>query len=827
MHHIAVHNVYGVDLNPTAVELGALSLWLASIHRLKLRTGENGAPDTYHACATPWFGLRLRPGNSLIGARRAVWTEEQLTKGRSVGSKAEAPCQLQPSEPRRPGEINHYLVWEEDMAPVAKDRLMRSFWSAECRAIGDWQRHQVKQRWTLEQLASARRICERIDQLWQDYAAERLAGLVQTRCASSVWPAPIPDRISGAGADAAASLARQEAVKAQLEADSGAFQRLRLLIGRLVQPLLLAPGRRRQPAQPRRLAGRRRGVARRRRCRDTPPARPALGDAIDLEGLFAAVLGTLLDASALACAVPWFGVARATVARQPFHHSELVFTEVLGLGSEGQMDPPRGFDLMFGNPPWIKVSWNDAPLLAEFEPRLGVRDAKSATYNRERARLLETPHQRIAYRDAFEQGEGVGVFLNDRTLYPSLAGVQTNLYKNFIERSWAVLGGQGVAGLLHPEGVFDDPKGGVFREAYYQRLMAHYQFKNEQILFADIGNRVAFSVNVYSGSSRAANARMIFNLFSPMTIQSSYEHAHPNDPIPAIKTENDQWETRGHAERILTITEHELALFARLFEDADTPPLQARLPQVHSRPLLKVLEKFAAAPRRLGDLKGEYLATVMFDETYAQRDGIITRQEDPSFQPERPDDWVLSGPHFFVGTPLNKTPFTNVINQRSYDDFDLTDIPDDYLPRAVYRNGDRNGDLSAFHKAIPEWPKPRKPREEEVTRSREAAKDDIDVGCGEGRTAPRPDADPGTPAMRGDNRGGFWPISDAEVPAYEALLAEPLRRYGIDPSKPGARTARQFGWFVEWQGDVEGAVHWLLANDAKATPRPSSSGLPG
>jgi hypothetical protein len=94
MHHIAVNNVYGVDLNPTAVELGALSLWLASIHRLKLRTGENGAPDSYQACATPWFGLRLRPGNSLIGARRAVWTTEQLTKGRCYGSKAEAPRQL-------------------------------------------------------------------------------------------------------------------------------------------------------------------------------------------------------------------------------------------------------------------------------------------------------------------------------------------------------------------------------------------------------------------------------------------------------------------------------------------------------------------------------------------------------------------------------------------------------------------------------------------------------------------------------------------------------------------------------------------------------------
>jgi hypothetical protein len=146
---------------------------------------------------------------------------------------------------------------------------------------------------------------------------------------------------------------------------------------------------------------------------------------------------TAVELGALSRAVPWYDVARESATGQPFHHWELVFTEVLGPRYEGQAEPPRGFDLMFGNPPWIKVSWNDAPLLAEFEPRLGVRDAKSATYNRERGGLLEAEHRRFAYRDSFEQGEGAGVFLNDRTLYPNLAGVQTNLYKNFIERSWA------------------------------------------------------------------------------------------------------------------------------------------------------------------------------------------------------------------------------------------------------------------------------------------------------------------------------------------------------------------------------------------------------
>ena len=57
------------------------------------------------------------------------------------------------------------------------------------------------------------------------------------------------------------------------------------------------------------------------------------------------------------------------------------------------------------------------------------------------------------------KSEGIASFLNDITMYPSLKGMRTNLYKNFIERSWSLLGHDGIAGLLHPEGVFDDPKG--------------------------------------------------------------------------------------------------------------------------------------------------------------------------------------------------------------------------------------------------------------------------------------------------------------------------------------------------------------------------------
>ena len=65
-HFIADRNVFGIDLNPVAVELAEVSLWLNCIV-------EDGH--------VPWFGYQLHAGNSLVGARRQVYRSEELRKG--------------------------------------------------------------------------------------------------------------------------------------------------------------------------------------------------------------------------------------------------------------------------------------------------------------------------------------------------------------------------------------------------------------------------------------------------------------------------------------------------------------------------------------------------------------------------------------------------------------------------------------------------------------------------------------------------------------------------------------------------------------------------
>ncbi len=107
----------------------------------------------------------------------------------------------------------------------------------------------------------------------------------------------------------------------------------------------------------------------------------------------------------------------------------------------------------------------------------------------------------------------------------------------------------------------------------------------------------------------------------------------------------------------------------------------ARLPALFSSELVAVLKRFAAHPKRLSDTQGSYMSTVMFDETYAQRDGTIER--DTQFA-KSTLKWVLSGPHFFVGNPFYSTPRKICSHNQAYDKLMLSDLPDNYLPRTNY-----------------------------------------------------------------------------------------------------------------------------------------------
>src|SRR5262249_54933808 len=144
---------------------------------------------------------------------------------------------------------------------------------------------------------------------------------------------------------------------------------------------------------------------------------------------------------------------------------------------------------------------------------------------------------KAAWTVELERAEGTQGFLNAHQNYEILSGTQSNLYKCFMVVGWRIVHAHGVTALLHPEGPFDDPKGGNLRQEIYPRLCSHFQFQNEFKLFP-IGHRRRYGVNIYGRKTALTSFDLIANLFAPSTIDACYEHDGP-DQCGGIKDNNE------------------------------------------------------------------------------------------------------------------------------------------------------------------------------------------------------------------------------------------------------------------------------------------------
>ncbi|WHM09969.1 class I SAM-dependent DNA methyltransferase [Pseudomonas aeruginosa] len=662
--YIADSNVFGVDLNPIAVELAEVSLWLNAI---------------FKGSHVPWFGLQLYNGNSLVGARREVFSTAQLTPGRGENGlperdwRAAAPQSLPLTQAPKATDIYHFLLPAEGMGMVS-DRVVRALEPAAFEQFRQWRRSFTAPL-TKDEVRRVQALSQAAEKLWQQHA-EELSRVRKATCDElHVWPDLVANRAPTSTKQKDDIYKREMLSEAQKNASP--YRRLKLVMdawcalwfwpldkaGELpsrehwwfvLETVLLGSASLSRAPTTDLFA-----ETQSQQGLDFTPERDRYGH---------------VDIAALVEALPQLQVAQRVVSQQHFMHWALEFADVFKARG--------GFDVILGNPPWIKVEWSEQALLSDFDPRFAIRklSAKQTADQRE-AVFAALPQARADYLVECVVSEGMGAFLNAMQNYPLLKGQQSNLFKCFLPLVWQV--GSGVQALLHPEGPYDDPSGGLLREAMYQRLRAHYQFQNELKLFAEIGNRVKYSINIYGGEQTPAFKTMA-NVIHPQTTFAALAHTG-GGVTPGIKTESGNWDLSGHRNRVVEVAESTLATFALLYDVADTPALQARLPAVHSRELVSVLEKFARVPRRLGDLHGDYFTLEMWHETGAQKDGTIRRRSrnEQGFV-AAPAEFVLSGPHSFVGNPLSKTPKLICETHKAYDTLDLETLPDDYLPRSNY-----------------------------------------------------------------------------------------------------------------------------------------------
>lgn len=659
--YIADNNVYGVDLNPVAVELAEVSLWLNAI-----------SDEAF----VPWFGYQLYNGNSLIGARRQVFSTGDLTytKAKDPSWLNIEPKRLGHNEARSPHEVYHYLLPDNGMANYS-DKVVKALKPTEIATINAWRKTFVRS-FSMEEKDQLKRICQKIDELWQAHVEQRRKERNITTDNLQIWPN------SARSAQRSSTNDKDKLLSQSQQSGSAVYPRLKMVMDYWCAlwfwPMESAddlPSRAEYLGEIEQVLE---GYAETASLNLVESGSGQLGMFDEMaesqtQDLFATNNSGTVNKDFLYMVFPRLALVDKLAARYKFFHWELEFADIFA--------DHGGFDLILGNPPWLRVEWQESGIMGDFEPQFVLRKFSASKLNTLREEmLLQMPALEHAYFSEYEEASATQNFLNSLANYPELKGSKANLYKCFLPLSWSIGSKNGTAGLLHPEGVYDDPNGGRLRAEIYKRLRLHAQFQNQHMLFP-IGHRNKYSVNIFtSRENDTVDFINVSNLFLPKTLDLSIHH-NGSGIVGGIKNDEGNWDESGHKNRLLIIDQDTLKLFSQLYDEEGTPSLEARLPALHSTQLLSVLEKLASQPKKLSCIRKSFVTTQHWNEVNAQKDGTIERQ---TCHPDHTGSFVLSGPHFYVGTPVYKTPRAICTEKGHYDIVDLQTIPDNYLPRTNY-----------------------------------------------------------------------------------------------------------------------------------------------
>lgn len=677
--YIADRNVYGVDLNSIAVELAEVSLWLNTI---------------YEGGFVPWFNTQLVNGNSLIGARRQVYAESALTttsKGLHWYENAPERVPLGTERKKKTGysQIYHFLLGDPGMCSYT-DKVIKGLEPDNIKKMKDWNK-KFTAPYSTDDLVSLRRLSGIVDDLWQSQIALRKEVEEKTQDALSVFG------YADNAEDSHTTIRQKDKIysalyKSEHMRNAGPYARLKFAMDYWcslwfwpIDQADLLPSRSEFLFDLSLiLEGTMAAVnvsnnAKGGQLSMFPTEMERL--ALDITAIYGT--NTVVDIPKLRKENPRLDLAAKIAEQNHFMHWELEFADLFA--------ERGGFDLIIGNPPWIKIEWNEQNVLSDRNPVFAVKKLSATETTKQREFALADVRTRELYFEEYQSVTGEQNFLNAVQNYPLLIGMKANLYKCFLPLVWEKNNECGYSAFIHPEGVYDDPKGGALREKLYPRLRYHFQFANERKLFPEVHHHTTFSLNVY-GAPQMVSFDTICNLYDPKSIVGCYE-GDSSAPIPGIKDVNGEWNTKGHPNRVIHVSKKELILFAKLFDGSDEWK-QAKLPSLHVKQQSEVLELFAKQ-KPLGEHKNELYSTTCFNETNAQNDGILIANV---HFPESIEGALYVGAYCGLANPIAQTSRQNYRVNSDYDAIDLTQISSDYLPRAKYQ---RACTTEEFYKQIP------------------------------------------------------------------------------------------------------------------------------
>lgn len=745
--YIATHNVYGVDLNPTAIELGKLSLWLNVIHK---------------DMETPFFSNRLALGNAVIGAWLKVYDKKDITgiKGKK-GKKdvllpnewwTKAPHKIhfnkvqfnngsiKSSVKRSVNEIYHFLLPDKNMLALRsiKDVFIPADATEEERIkLKETRKAQIRgmkdklDDWTApisgEDFQTLQRISAKIDKrllqyftfqwnierltnnktdLWgvagqtdiefaslaENYAEKerlndtrnrhdnayfRLKNVLDYWCALWFWEFDdahqLPTRREY-WSDIEAMLDIKDA-----EIDSRTARALHTYIEKDGQLGFYAQYRQNDlfaqnqldnmvHEEPHHDGDNENHEERKENSSDWQETEEIseikTKSKQEILSETKGVVRSFFDDS------PRFQTVAKYAARYHFFHPMLEFIEVFWLRD--------GFDIICGNPPWIKLEFNEANIISDKYPEVAIRKVSAPDVRQRINDFLGNPAMKELY--VSEQYENVGstAFLNAYCNYPLLVGQQTNLYKCVLENTMDLASEEkGFIGLLTPESIYDDPKGQPLRRELYKRLRYHFQYRNEYKLF-DIGHTRCYGASIISNKGISINFTSINNLFHPVTIDGCFAH-DGHGTCGGIKDKKDNWNIEPHKDRMIHVTSKLIELLSNTFENGENIDCPKFI-NMHQIQIIDVIKKFSEYNTRVKDKRNIILECL--HETGAVDNSILVRE---NWEPKDDYDFVYSGPHLYVSNPNYKNPRLICKKPADYDIVDLNQISNMGNSRTLYR----------------------------------------------------------------------------------------------------------------------------------------------
>lgn len=695
--YIADHNIYGIDLNPVAVELGEVSLWLNTI---------------CEGSFVPWFGTQLQCGNSLIGGRRVGYLESDLastTKNRhwyEVEPKHIGFNQSSSSVKR----VYQFLTGDPDMCKY-DDKIVKSIESEHLETIKAWKKNFAKKPYSQTEIGLMRSLSKTIDELWrgQIKARQQLEKATQ-------------DDLIIYGFDANASKKTAKALENQQKHGQGSlgieneyfrgnnltirekdemlriayhsekaenaseYARLKLAMDYWcslwfwpIDQANLLPTRSQYLTEMSLILTGEIPQEEGFTLTSMDNGQPTFDDAMDDSHERDYIYDNIVDLDELRKGdgepAQRLRLVKEIAKKQRFFHWELEFADVFKDG---------GFDFMVGNPPWVNVQWSETDAVSDADPYFAIHRLTASDLSKRMGELLKDARMRTTYLQEYTNIAGALAFYGSIGNYPLLQG-RINLFRCFLPNAWYYTRKHdGVSAFVHPDELYGDTRAGVLREQMYRRLRYHFQFINERKLFAGVDHHTSFSLNVYRNPAKDSSLPCfdsIWNLYDPKTIDECYA-SDGTGAIPGVKNEQGEWNTRGHKSRVISISQDELSMFSRLVGNGESNGwAQAPMVGMHATELLSALEKMSEIPWTLRNYAGDITYSPMWNETNSRKDGTI---KDYIHFPTSTKALIYSSPFIGVANPLLQSTRRNYKVNSDYDPIDLTDIPDEYMPRVKY-----------------------------------------------------------------------------------------------------------------------------------------------